>query len=239
MFLLGVLVSIIALLSTAVTFRLITLLPNYEVPAEQRTPKRLSPSGPVRLMVVLGSGGHTAEMLELLKDLDITRYTHRSYVVSSGDAFSAQKAQEFEQRLASRHQNADGTYNIDIVPRARRIHQSLLTTPLSSLLCLWSCINLLRKPALSNQRLTYPDVIITNGPGTGVVVVLASYIVRFLGARNTEGKMRTVYVESWARVKRLSLSGKILFPVVNRFIVQWNALAKATGSKAEYLGVLV
>jgi beta-1,4-N-acetylglucosaminyltransferase len=56
--------------------------------------------------------------------------------------------------------------------------------------------------------------------------------------------MRTVYIESWARVKTLSLSGKILKPLVDRFVVQWETLQKKVGEKerggrAEYVGVLV
>ena len=33
--------------------------------------------------------------------------------------------------------------------------------------------------------------------------------------------MRSIYIESWARVKTLSLSGKILRFIVGRFLVQW------------------
>jgi len=33
---------------------------------------------------------------------------------------------------------------------------------------------------------------------------------------------RVIYVESWARVKSLSLSGKILRHVVDKFVVQWD-----------------
>jgi beta-1,4-N-acetylglucosaminyltransferase len=47
-----------------------------------------------------------------------------------------------------------------------------------------------------------------------------------------------VYVESFARVKTLSLSGKLLYPFVDRFIVQWPGL-KEKWTRAEYLGVLV
>jgi beta-1,4-N-acetylglucosaminyltransferase len=49
--------------------------------------------------------------------------------------------------------------------------------------------------------------------------------------------MRTIYVESWARVRRLSLSGTILVGVVDRFLVQWEGL-RGLG-RAEYIGVLV
>ena len=47
-----------------------------------------------------------------------------------------------------------------------------------------------------------------------------------------------MYVESFARVGGLSLSGKILYPLVDRFLVQWPQL-KEKYSRAEYNGVLV
>lgn len=222
------------------------------------------PGEPSRLLVVLGSGGHTAEMFSLLHDLDTLKYTHRSYVVSSGDAFSASKAKEFERGLydiarsrasAARKQEKQesngsehsrtkeelyGGYDIEVVPRARKIHQSILTTPFSSTRCLLACFSILMSTSSTSEpRLGYPDLIISNGPATAVMIILASFISRFFGLPGTEGKMRTVYVESWARVRRLSLSGKILLRVVDRFLVQWETLAKELGGRAEYIGVLV
>jgi len=51
-----------------------------------------------KLVVVLGSGGHTAEMFRLLEVLDFDKYTYRLYVVSSGDSLSEGKARTFERR---------------------------------------------------------------------------------------------------------------------------------------------
>lgn len=41
-------------------------------------------------------------MLSLLHNLDTHSYTHRTYVISTGDAFSELKAQEFESKLAEK-----------------------------------------------------------------------------------------------------------------------------------------
>jgi beta-1,4-N-acetylglucosaminyltransferase len=60
------------------------------------TTRPSSKSTTATLLVVLGSGGHTAEMLRLLDSLDFTKYTHRRYVVSSGDTLSEGKARHFE-----------------------------------------------------------------------------------------------------------------------------------------------
>lgn len=244
------------------SLRLISVL-RHQKPISRKVEK------PTRLLVILGSGGHTAEMFALLRNLDTAKYHHRSYVISSGDSFSALKAKEFERGLAdtahtllkstagpiNAKQRAPaqlgrpgfyGSYDVAVIPRARRIHQSLLTTPYSCLHCIASCFSVLRSPdhtSLSGsfglQAPKYPDLIMSNGPATAVIVILASLLLRFTGLPGTSGKMRTIYVESWARVRRLSLSGKILVRIVDRFLVQWEGLVGVTGGKGEYLGVLV
>lgn len=127
-----------------------------------------------------------------------------------------------------------------MVPRARNIHQSLYTTPLSSLRCLIACFMLLirrSKTTTASRITTSPDLIITNGPATGVIMVLASLLVKFYGLQK-KGDMKTIYIESWARVKTLSLSGKILYicGLTDRFLVQWKSLEM---ERAEYRGPLV
>ena len=51
---------------------------------------------PITIGVVLGSGGHTAEMFRMIKDLDFKVFDERIYFVTSGDLLSAPKAQKFE-----------------------------------------------------------------------------------------------------------------------------------------------
>lgn len=218
-----------------------------------------SPGTPVHLMVILGSGGHTAEMLSILRNLDTSKYGHRTYVVSSGDDFSVKLALGFEADIKANEESKTLTHSkfrIVKVPRARKIHQSLFTTPWSSLACLFFSLWILRYPwpvpvpdgltdeewhALVKQRpkTGVPDAILTNGPATGVIMVLASYIFRFLALSGSKNRLRVVYVESWARVRRLSLSGKILLRLADRFLVQWEGLKAATGSKGEFIGTLV
>lgn len=187
-------------------------------------------------------------MLYLLKDLDTRKYTHRTWVVSSGDAFSAKRAVTFESTLEEKGTailtggNSEGErhvgpehYTIATVPRARRIHQPLLTTPLSSLHCLYACLRTL----LQGDDL--PDLIITNGPATACILILASLILKFFNVHGAHrrGKCKTIYVESFARVKTLSLSGKLLARLVERFVVQWEGLEGKGGGRAEYWGILV
>jgi beta-1,4-N-acetylglucosaminyltransferase len=212
------------------------------------------------MIAVLGSGGHTAEMMSLLRDVDPTRWMHRTYIVSSGDSFSAGKAFEIETRIQSKYTQAStgptqageidpvtGTWDVKVVPRARKIHQPLYTTSLSSLWCLVSCIKVLIETARTSHVATheYPDIIITNGPATAVMVILASMILKFFAVAPL-WKMKNIYVESWARVKTLSLSGKVLLRMglCDKFLVQWEALERAINGdgarkNVEWVGFLV
>lgn len=93
-----------------------------------------------------------------------------------------------------------------------------------------------------------------NGPGTAVIVVFAALLLRFFGLDKSkelagrEGKApqpqprrrtRTIYIESWARVQKLSLSGLILARsgAVDRLLVQWEPLKGKGG--AEWMGWMV
>ncbi|EOD50108.1 putative glycosyltransferase family protein [Neofusicoccum parvum UCRNP2] len=157
-----------------------------------------APAPPTHLVVVLGSGGHTAEMLAMLRGVDratfLASWTRRTYVVSAGDALSAERARDFEASLAASSATTS-SYAVRTVPRARRVHQPLLSTPLSALRCLAAVF------ALLCDGPAPPDLVLTNGPGTGVVVVLAALLWRFVDVGDVAGtsRVRTVYVESWAR----------------------------------------
>ncbi|EMF08516.1 glycosyltransferase family 1 protein [Sphaerulina musiva SO2202] len=264
------LIYILLLVSSAffLLSRLLTIL-NPARPKPFR-PSRRHAQEPTHLLIVLGSGGHTAEMLAMLERsmtepdhslrLDLNDFRHRTWIVSSGDALSAERARDFERRVdelyeqrvssnsvsessassTSWSEGGRGTFDIQTVPRAREIHQSLLTAPASCLRCFVACVMVLSQYTGGPGELDFPDLILVNGPATGTIVVLASLVLRFfeVWGCNWKGKMRTIYVESWARVKRLSLSGRLLESVVDRFLVQWPQLERP-GGRAEFVGVLV
>lgn len=206
--------------------------------------------------------------------LDPTTYTFRTYIVTSGDGFSASKAAEFESALEAQYTSkardngndssslvrvAGGdSFDIVTVPRARRVHQSFLTAPLSTLQCFWACIQVLcgthpdQRPNLHGTASHYPDLILTNGPATAVCVILGAKLLRFLNALRTVPftdksnaiyPLRTIFVESWARVTTFSLSGKILLPFVDRFLVQWPNLEGKRAwrgmKETQFVGTLV
>jgi hypothetical protein len=71
------------------------------------------------------------------------------------------------------------SYSILTIPRARRVHQSLLTTPASSIVSLFTCVyHVTIKPNLCFQESHsgFADVLILNGPGTCFILCVAVYI---------------------------------------------------------------
>lgn len=244
--------TIFAALSSAICLRLLFILPRF-----RSRPSLRKRGTSAHLLIVLGSGGHTAEMIYMLEKavfgppsalldsgatrktdkLDWSHITHRTWVVGSGDDFSSLRAREFETSVDSqpRKENS-GTYSVVTVPRARKIHQPLITSPISCLQCAWACFNVL---TTRGSVADLPDLILTNGPATATVLIFTSVLLRFFDFKgcHSQGKMRTVYIESWARVKKMSLSGRLLCWVADRVLVQWEQLQGA-GGRAEYHGVL-
>lgn len=93
-----------------------------------------------------------------------------------------------------------------------------------------SLVNLVRNLFLAFRVLrdVRPDAVITTGAGVGVPFV---YAARILG-------IKSIYVESLARINGLSLSGRLVYPVASYFFVQWPELAEHH-SKCRYVGAIV
>ncbi|KIS67078.1 N-acetylglucosaminyldiphosphodolichol N-acetylglucosaminyltransferase anchoring subunit ALG14 [Mycosarcoma maydis] len=166
----------------------------------------------------LGSGGHTTELLQLVSALPTQRYARRIYLVSSGDRFSWKKANDLERTLS-----ADRTSSAHVlqIPRARNVHQSFVTTPWTLAKSIAFCLHHvalrpLTRPCNKSNRVL-ADVILMNGPGTCVPIVIAVYLLRVLALPSP----KLIYVESFARVKSLSLTAKLIRPFVDRFVLQW------------------
>lgn len=90
--------------------------------------------------------------------------------------------------------------------------------------------NLVRNVLLAARLLLRlrPRAIVTTGAG---VAVPFCWLGRLAGAR-------IIYIESMARVRGPSLTGRLVHPVAHRFFVQWPAMAGVL-RKAEYRGSLL
>jgi len=74
-----------------------------------------------------------------------------------------------------------------------------------------------------------PNLIISTGPE---IAIPATILARFM-------KIKTIYIESWCRVKTKSGTGKLLYYLSNYFLVQWPGLLKKYGKKARYEGAVI
>jgi UDP-N-acetylglucosamine:LPS N-acetylglucosamine transferase len=92
--------------------------------------------------------------------------------------------------------------------------------PLRVVRVLWRCVQVIRR-----ER---PDVVISTGAAPACLVALLG---RLWGAR-------LVWVDSITNVERLSLSGRLVRPFADLFLVQWPDLAERYRG-AEYRGPVI
>ena len=172
------------------------------------------------------SGGHTAEMLKILDFAEIHTVpkTLCKYIIANSDKTSFFKASDFESRCGRQ-------VKVEYIPRSRHVHQSWITTPFTTL---YSFLVALLVVYRSN-----PTLILVNGPGTCIPICISSKILGLLGFLSAYPP-RILFVESFARVTSLSLTGKMLYwsRISDKFLVQWPGLTTKY-PRAEYIGRLV
>ncbi|XP_075973634.1 ALG14, UDP-N-acetylglucosaminyltransferase subunit [Anticarsia gemmatalis] len=177
----------------------------------------LSSTKPLRTIICIGSGGHTTEMLRLVKSMNMTKYNPRMYVLADNDESSEVKIHEAEKD----HIN----YRLSRIPRSRNVQQPYLSSIWSTLYAIGHAI-----PILLIYR---PNVIFCNGPGTCIPICLVAFFMRCAFLMDC----RIVFIESICRVRSLSLTGRILEFFADLIIVQWPELRDAC-YRAKYFGRL-
>ncbi|ETS78963.1 hypothetical protein PFICI_08816 [Pestalotiopsis fici W106-1] len=179
-------------------------------------------------LIFAGSGGHTTEILSLMRLFEpFDKSFYRRYIITSGDERSSDMIKQFEEERAQRMgmvRQMPGVYEIVFVARARYVGQSWLTTPFTALWCIFDCyriLNMGRPHAMPGATVEYPQTIVCNGPGSSSMFVLVSHLMRMYGLMPANRGM-TVFVESIARVCSLSLTGKIFYhlDLADAFVVQ-------------------
>lgn len=70
-----------------------------------------------------------------------------------------------------------------------------------------------------------PDVIVTTGAHTCVAMCLIAKLFR----------KKVIYIESFANIETKTLTGRIIYPIADVFIVQWESMLKLY-PKAKYEG---
>ncbi|KAG0354278.1 UDP-N-acetylglucosamine transferase subunit [Podila minutissima] len=248
-----------------ILIRLRAALPQHRPSRAHRTSlASVEPGTTCTTTIFLGSGGHTAEMLQLVSGLDSQKYAPRHYVVGWDDEASVEKVHRLEtsrgqtcltsptdQKASpgSRAIEQEG-YTIHRIPRSRHVGQSFLTTPFTLLKSLSVAMPMIKRlTCLSREDVTpgstrtgstghgKKSVLLMNGPGTCFALALAVIGARMAGMPDAQTPA-LVFIESFARVGTLSLAGKLVYPLCDHFLVQWPGLQKKY-PRAEYIGVLV
>eukprot|EP00256_Glycine_max_P051711 XP_014617792.1 UDP-N-acetylglucosamine transferase subunit ALG14 homolog isoform X2 [Glycine max] len=154
-------------------------------------------------------------MLNLLVVLQKDRFNPRFYIAAATDNMSLQKAQLLENSLAAENATrVTDTAQFMKIYRSREVGQSYITS-------VWT---------------TLVAMILCNGPGTCIPLCAIAFIFKVLGIRWS----LIFYVESIARVRRLSLSGLLLYKLrmADQLFVQWPQLQRQY-PRATYVGRLM
>lgn len=124
----------------------------------------------VKILTVLGSGGHTAEMLMLLRDMDLKDKVSLTCVTAISDKFSFEKAQQtFSESLQVEVNRVNDYVGFYSIKRSREVGQSYLTSLLTTLMSLVDSVGLLFRESY--------DLIIVNGPGTCIPICFGSLLL--------------------------------------------------------------
>lgn len=101
-----------------------------------------------------------------------------------------------------------------------------VTDPARSLSSFLKCVYQSAKIVLKEK----PDVVMSTGAG---VAIPATYIAKLLlGAK-------IIFIESFCRILEPSLSGRLVYPISDMFLVQWPGMLEKYGDKARYRGAIV
>lgn len=173
----------------------------------------------LKVLAIAGSGGHTSELIRLMSSLP-NNFTPRVYILATSDKMSLNKINSFEEN----YKLADsGKYEIYRIPRSREVRQSWISTVWTTLYAFAHSM-----PLVWSIK---PDLILCNGPGTCVPICFISFLFKMLGISWTD----IIFVESICRVTSMSMTGKLLYHISNKFYVQWPQLIK-NYPNALYLG---
>lgn len=187
-----------------------------------------SDNGPVHCFVYLGSGGHTGEMLRLLNNYNAV-FFRKDNVLDVGYSDEASLA-KFKRMDFKNKENVHINYHEFL--KAREVNATKTQSLKSILYTLWNSTLIILKMKIS--MLGKSHLILLNGPGTCCIIAVLFKVLQIVSC--TPSKI--VYVESLARIDSLSLTGRILYLLVDEFVVQWDELCKRY-PRAKCYGILI
>lgn len=186
----------------------------------------------VRTLIVLGSGGHTGEMMTVLQSIlkpsaaaaaTEQQLQHQfspiTFIAADNDVGSIRRVKD---TFYSSEATATATTAVNFltIARSRAVGQSYLSSIPSTIRALTHSITIAYRTA--------PQLVIVNGPGTCVPICYCVLLLQLLLLR----RCQICYLESYCRVQSLSFTGLLLWPIATRFVVQWPQLQQSRIMKA-------
>lgn len=162
---------------------------------------------------------------------------HRRYIISRGDETSVAAKRTLENLIQEKCSDGTaGTHDSLLVTRARDVGDPYHLLPLTALqsaldvLIALASVPAQRADQSNGRDFKYPHVIVTNGPGTGFIVGLVTFLLKILWLA-PQNRLKVIYFESWARTDKLGLTGQLFhrFPLAHLFAVQNDQLAQVVG----------
>ena len=140
-----------------------------------------------------------------------------------------EKANRFKRKFDD--QDSPLKITIKSIMRPRRVKQSWLTTPFTTLESFYHCFN---------ATLEFnPDLILTTGPGIAVPFTFSAKILNLLVKPLIKHKKTKVcFVESFCRTESISLSAKILYYFADALVSPWADLSYEFG-RFKYVGEIM
>ncbi len=157
-----------------------------------------------KVLVVLGMGGHTAQILRLVEMLG-DNYEYE-YVIGHDDQTSSAKI------------TFSGKIHVMSNPRLME-DKSILKVSVKMVPSTIQAFQILHR--------VKPYAVLSAGPALTIPLF---WLAKMKG-------IKTMFVESWVRVHHKSLTGKLVYPISDLFIVQWESMKKVY-PKAVYAGRL-
>ena len=192
---------------------------------------------------IIGSGGHTTEMLKIVREMKRSSDEAIFYFIASTDSTSARLIKEADPDTVNadfmeydwlsmeffmqsfRHMMNRVRYlivgerahlqtvpRIFRIPKVRKVGQSFIFAVIPAIISFLFAIVLI--------ICIRPKRILMNGPGLCVPIAFAAYFLAFVHIHRAS----IVYVESLTCVDKLSISGKVVYPIADKFIVHWPCL---------------
>ncbi|CAL9730316.1 UDP-N-acetylglucosamine transferase subunit Alg14p [Monosporozyma unispora] len=230
-----VLGSLLLFIASVYTLRLILIIPCFTAASESNKDgkdssllklKQEDVRG-LQLFIFLGSGGHTGEMLRLLQNYkNILLNKDTTLHVGYSDNESLKKMKKLSDAFECKVKFYEFKKAREVGANVKSSLKTIIVTLLASLM---HVVN------IKLHMLNKPHLVLLNGPGTCCIITTWFKLIDLLCLFTSSN---IIYVESLARIKTLSLTGKILYWLADEFVVQWKDL-QTPYPRSKHFGILV